>query len=66
MTTIFIVGVVAWEGHWRELGGTLWLWIAVVGTFAVICMAIYLYFRFWAPPLPEETADEEEPLARVE
>ena len=29
-------------------------------------IAVYLYFRFWAPPLAEETADEEEPLARIE
>ncbi|SIO04370.1 hypothetical protein [Agromyces cerinus] len=66
VTVVFIVGVVAWEGHWRELGGSLWLWIGVVGGFALLCVAIYLYFRFWAPPLPEETADEEEPLARIE
>ena len=65
-TVMFIVGVVAWEGHWRELGGSLWLWISVVGVFAIVCVAIYLYFRFWAPPLPEETVDEEEPLARIE
>jgi len=66
VTVIFVVGVVAWEGHWVELGGALWLWISVVAVFSLVCVTIYLYFRFWAPPLPEETADEEEPLARVE
>ncbi|MBM7832319.1 hypothetical protein JOE59_003024 [Agromyces cerinus] len=66
VTVIFVIGVAAWEGHWRELGGALWLWIVVVATFGLAAIAVYLYFRFWAPPLPEETADEEEPLARIE
>jgi hypothetical protein len=46
---------------WGELNGSLWLWIAIVGAFALVAVAIYLYFRFWAPPLEED----EEPAELV-
>lgn len=43
---------------WGDTSGPLWLWMAFIGGFAVVSLGIYLYFRFWAPPLDE---DEEEP-----
>ncbi|QAY73354.1 hypothetical protein ET445_08355 [Agromyces protaetiae] len=65
-TVLFIVTVASWEGNWRELGGAVWLWVATVSGFALVSVLIYLYFRFWAPPLPEEQPGEEVPLERVE
>ncbi len=39
---------------WGEIDGPLWLWLAFIGGFAVIALALYLYFRFWAPPIEED------------
>lgn len=44
---------------WGELDGSLWLWITVVGAFAIVASGIYVYFRFFAKPIDE---DEEEPV----
>jgi hypothetical protein len=50
---------------WGQVTGSLGLWIAIVGGFAVVAIGIYLYFRFWAPPLPEDDdADAENPESR--
>ncbi|MFZ2963326.1 MAG: Ig-like domain-containing protein, partial [Rhodoglobus sp.] len=38
---------------WGEFDGSLWLWIAVVGGFALVAVAVYLYFRFVAKPVDE-------------
>lgn len=43
---------------WGQVTGSIWLWTAVVGGFAVLALGIYLYFRFWAPPLPEDGEPE--------
>lgn len=43
---------------WGEPGGSLWLWVAVVGGFAVVAVGIYLYFRFVAKPIEDADADE--------
>lgn len=48
-------------GAWGELSGSIVVWVSVVVAFAVIAGGIYLYFRFWAPPIPEQTEDEEQP-----
>ncbi|CAN5233285.1 hypothetical protein BH11ACT5_BH11ACT5_09340 [soil metagenome] len=52
----FVVVIV--PSAWGELNGSLWVWIAVVAAFALVALGIYLYFRFWAPPIEE---DAEEP-----
>lgn len=39
---------------WGEPNGSLWLWVAVVGGFAVVALAIYLYFRFVAKPIDDD------------
>jgi hypothetical protein len=54
----FVIAVVPWEGNWKELGSALWVWIGVVTAFAAVCLAVYLYFRFWSPF--HETAEEAE------
>ena len=51
---LFLLSVVPWEGNWRELGESFWPWFTVVAAFGVVCIAIYLYFRFVAPPLHHE------------
>lgn len=67
VSALFIITVASWEGgNWRELGGAIWLWITTVTVFATLCVGVYLYFRFWAPPLPEEHEGEEVPLERIE
>lgn len=47
---------------WGELTGSFWAWIAIVIAFAVVAVGIYLYFRFWAPPLPDDESVEESEL----
>jgi hypothetical protein len=47
---------------WGQVTGSLWLWVSVVGGFAVVALGIYLYFRFWAPALDEEESDAEVPV----
>jgi hypothetical protein len=61
---VFVVAVVPWEGNWEELGSSLWVWIGVVAAFAVICLAIYFYFRFWSPfrETEEEEENDDEPV----
>ncbi len=54
VVVLFIVAIVPWEGNWAALGNSLWAWIAVVLGFGAVCVGIYLYFRFWASPLPED------------
>jgi hypothetical protein len=47
---------------WGQVTGSLWLWVSVVGGFAVVALGIYLYFRFWAPALDEEESGAEVPV----
>jgi hypothetical protein len=47
---------------WGEFDGSLWLWIAVVGGFAIIAVAIYLYFRFVASPVDDGEEEQESEL----
>ncbi len=59
----FVIAVVPWEGNWKQLGSALWVWIGVVAGFAAICLAIYLYFRFWSPfHETGERQEEDEPV----
>ncbi|HXR44231.1 MAG TPA: hypothetical protein VN759_05445, partial [Pseudolysinimonas sp.] len=62
---IFIVAVVPWEGNWATLGSSLWVWIAIVAGFGIVCTGIYLYFRFFAPPLEGEDHPEGGELVSV-
>ena len=52
--TVFILAVVPWEENWRQLEGDVFGWFAIVGGFAVVSVAIYLYFRFIATPIENE------------
>ncbi|WP_235508316.1 hypothetical protein [Agromyces sp. Soil535] len=56
--TVFILAVVPWEENWRQLGGDAFGWFAIVGGFAVVSVAIYLYFRFIATPIEDELDEE--------
>jgi hypothetical protein len=47
---------------WGDPGGSLWLWVAVVGGFAVVAVGVYLYFRFVAKPLEDDDEDAEQPV----
>jgi hypothetical protein len=58
---VFILAVVPWEGNWRELGESFWPWFTAVAIFGAVCMAIYLYFRFIAPPLHHDEQEETRP-----
>ena len=49
--TVFILAVAPWEENWRQLEGDAFGWFAIVGGFAVVSVAIYLYFRFIATPI---------------
>ncbi|CAN5606454.1 hypothetical protein BH10ACT7_BH10ACT7_14930 [soil metagenome] len=48
---------------WGELSGSLGLWLAMVGGFAVLAVGVYLYFRFWAPPHGDDEDETDEPAA---
>ncbi|MFF1879115.1 hypothetical protein [Leifsonia sp. NPDC058230] len=63
--TAFLVAVVSWDGNWRVLGPAFWLWIAAFVVFGALCLGVYLYFRFWAPPLyvDSEPDDEQIPIS---
>ena len=61
----FVIAVVPWEGNWKELGSALWVWIAVVAGFALVCLAIYFYFRFWSPFHETEQEQEEDETVEV-
>jgi phosphotransferase system glucose/maltose/N-acetylglucosamine-specific IIC component len=43
---------------WGDPGGSLWLWVAVVGGFAVVAVGVYLYFRYLAKPIEDDDAEE--------
>ena len=50
--------VIVIPSSWCEPGGSIWLWVTVVGGFAVVAVGLYLYFRFVAKPLNDEDAEE--------
>ncbi len=54
LLVIFLLAVVPWEGNWRELGESFWPWFTAVAIFGVVCVSIYLYFRFLAPHVEED------------
>ena len=56
--TVFILAVVPWEENWRQLEGDALGWFAIVGGFAVVSVAIYLYFRFIVTPIENELDEE--------
>ncbi len=45
---------------WGDTSGPAWLWIAFIIGFAVVAVGLYLYFRFWAPPVEEDEEAEQE------
>jgi hypothetical protein len=47
---------------WGDPGGSLWLWVAVVGGFAVVAVGVYLYFRYLAKPIDDDDEDAEQPV----
>mgnify|MGYP003526734413 FL=1 len=47
---MFILAVLPWAGNWRELGESFWPWFTTVAIFGAACVAVYLFFRFIAPP----------------
>ncbi len=60
LVAAFAFVVVIVPSAWGELNGSLGVWIAIVGAFALVALGIYLYFRFWAPPLPEDAEETEQ------
>lgn len=48
----FLVIIV--PSSWGEINGSLILWIVILGGFGLVALGLYLYFRFWAPKVPEE------------
>ncbi len=43
---------------WGDTSGPAWLWLAFIIGFAVVAVGLYLYFRFWAPPIEEDKEAE--------
>ncbi len=43
---------------WGDTSGPAWLWTAFIIGFAVVAVGLYLYFRFWAPPIEEDEEAE--------
>ena len=62
---VFVLAVIPWEGNWDALHGSLWIWIVVLGAFAVVCVGIYIYFRRFAKPLEEEPGSEKVALGET-
>ncbi|HEY2557339.1 MAG TPA: hypothetical protein VGI08_09535 [Diaminobutyricibacter sp.] len=60
--TAFLVTVVSWDGNWQVLGTAFWLWMSGVVLFGAICLGVYLYFRYWAPPLYVESEPDNEQI----
>ena len=60
--TAFLVAVVSWDGNWEVLGTAFWLWMAAFIVFGALCLGVYLYFRYWAPPLYVEGEPENEQI----
>jgi hypothetical protein len=54
----FILIVV--PSSWGELSGSLSTWLIVLAGFAIVAVGIYVYFRFFAKPEPEESEVEQE------
>lgn len=60
LVSAFAFVAIVIPGAWGELQGSVMVWASVVGAFAVVALAIYLYFRFWAKPLAEEEDGDSE------
>jgi hypothetical protein len=43
-----------------EIGGSLWIWGAVVAGFAVLAVLVFLYFRFWAPGAGDDDSSDDD------
>jgi hypothetical protein len=59
---VFVAIIVPAADNWGDGGGSIGLWLTIVGIFAALCIGIYLYFRFWAPPVEEENEEETKEL----
>ena len=46
--------------NFAEINGSLWVWGIVVGGFAVVAIGLYVYFRFFAPPIAEDESVPED------
>lgn len=62
---VFVIAVIPWEGNWSALGSSLWIWLIILAAFAVVCLAVYVYFRRFAKPLEEEAGSEEVSLGET-
>ncbi|CAN5212902.1 hypothetical protein BH09ACT3_BH09ACT3_07120 [soil metagenome] len=55
--TSFVLVIALSSRSWGEIGEDLWLWVSVLGGFALVSFGVWAYFRWWAPG---ETEDESE------
>ena len=63
VTAVFAMVVL--PNNLAEVNGSLWVWGLVVAGFAVVAIGLYVYFRFFAPPIEEdESVPEEEQVGR--
>ncbi len=46
--------------NFAQVNGSLWVWGIVVAGFAVVAIGLYVYFRFFAPPIEEDESVPEE------
>ena len=60
---MFCLIVLPDAANWEELHGSLWLWVSVVVGFSVLSVAIYLYFRYFAPSSARKELERERTLA---
>ncbi len=49
-----IFALVVIPNNFAEINGSLWIWGIVVAAFAVVALGLYVYFRFFAPPIEED------------
>ncbi len=54
---IFVAAVFALivvPNNFAQVNGSLWIWGIVVAGFALVAIGLYVYFRFFAPPIEED------------
>jgi hypothetical protein len=55
-----IFALIVVPNNFAEVNGSLWVWGIVVAAFAVVAIGLYVYFRFFAPPLEQDESVPEE------
>ena len=58
VTAVFALVVL--PNNFAEINGSLWVWGLVVAGFAVVAIGLYVYFRFFAPPIEEDESVTED------